>query len=344
MASDLPLDDEEALASEDTVLNPDPHANRRPHLDMWIGPYRLLYELGSGGMGTVYLAEQHEPVRRRVAIKVIRSGMDSDQVVARFEAERQALAMMDHANIARVLDAGTTTNSQPYFAMELVQGVPITEFCDTHRLGLRDRLELFVPVCKAIQHAHQKGVIHRDIKPTNVLVTIQDGSPIPKVIDFGVAKATEQLTDRTMYTQYGTVVGTLEYMSPEQAEASPLGVDTRSDIYSLGAMLYELITGTTPFGNKTHHAAFSEVLRIIREDEAQRPSTRISTAGAPAAVAGARKTEPATLAKLVKGDLDWIVMKCLEKDRTLRYETANGLARDIERYLSDEPVEASPPP
>ena len=343
MTSDQSSDPSNDHCSDETVLAFTGQRCTSEYLNTWIGPYKLLKELGEGGMGVVYLAEQEQPVRRRVAVKVIRPGMGSEQAVARFEQERQAIAMMDHANIAKVLDAGTTTSGQPYFAMELVLGVPITEYCDSHCLSLRERLDLYVPVCKAIQHAHQKGIIHRDIKPSNVLVTAQDGTAIPKVIDFGVAKATERLTDRTMYTQFGTVVGTLEYMSPEQAESSALGIDTRSDIYSLGAVLYELVTGATPFGNKTHDATFTEVLRIIREEEAPRPSTRLTRADSPEAAAAARGMDRATLARQVKGDLDWIVMKCLEKDRTLRYETALHLAHDIEHFLADEPVDASPP-
>ena len=310
-----------------------------------IGPYKLLQPIGEGGMGVVYMAEQEQPVRRKVALKLIKPGMDSAQVIARFEAERQALAMMDHLNIARVLDAGTTDTGRPYFVMELIHGVPITKYCDDNRLSVRERLELFVPVCQAIQHAHQKGVIHRDLKPSNVLVTHYDGRPVSKVIDFGVAKATEQrLTDRTMFTIYGAVVGTFEYMAPEQAEMSALGVDTRSDIYSLGVLLYELLTGTTPLDRKRlKEAAFTDIIRMIKEVEPSRPSAKLSTSGTLPAVAAARKIEPARLTKLVKGELDWIVMKCLEKDRTRRYETANALARDVQRYLADEPVEACPP-
>jgi serine/threonine protein kinase len=311
----------------------------------WIGYYKLLQKIGEGGMGTVYMAEQEQPVRRRIAIKIIKPGMDSAQVIARFEAERQALAMMDHQHIARVLDAGTTPNGRPFFVMELVQGVPITEYCDKARLTPRERLELFVSVCQAIQHAHQKGIIHRDVKPSNILVTLADGKPVPKVIDFGLAKATEQrLTERTVFTQYGTIVGTFEYMSPEQAEMSPLGIDTRSDIYSLGVVLYELLTGTTPLDRKRlRAAAYTEMVRMIREEEPPRPSTRLASSEALPAIAAARKMEPVKLTRHVRGELDWIVMKALEKDRTRRYETANGLARDVERYLHDEPVEACPP-
>jgi WD40 repeat protein/serine/threonine protein kinase len=311
-----------------------------------IGPYKLLQQIGEGGMGVVYMAEQEQPVRRRVALKVIKPGMDSKQVIARFEAERQALAMMDHLHIAKVLDAGTTPNGRPYFVMELVKGVPITRFCDREHLTLRERLELFVPVCQAIQHAHQKGVIHRDLKPSNILVTLYDGTPVPKVIDFGVAKALHQkLTERTMFTEFGAVVGTLEYMSPEQAELSGLDVDTRSDVYSLGVLLYELLTGTTPFEKKRlRQAALAEVMRIIHEEDPPKPSTRLSQSGESlAGIAAARKTEPAKLTRLVRGELDWIVMRALEKDRARRYGTANGLARDVQRYLADEAVEACPP-
>ncbi len=311
-----------------------------------IGPYRLLQKLGEGGMGIVYMAEQQQPVRRRVALKIIKPGMDSGQVVARFEAERQALAMMDHQNIAKVLDAGTTESGRPYFVMELVHGMPITEFCDAKKLSTRQRLELFVPVCQAVQHAHQKGVIHRDIKPSNVMVCLYDDRPVPKIIDFGVAKATDQrLTERTLFTQYGAIVGTMEYMAPEQAEISQLGVDTRSDIYSLGVLLYELLTGTTPLEqSRFQDAALLEILRIIKEEEPPPPSSRLSHSGeALSTISECRSTDPTRLRKAVRGELDWITMKCLEKDRARRYETANALAMDLRRYLSDEPVLAGPP-
>jgi eukaryotic-like serine/threonine-protein kinase len=311
-----------------------------------IGPYKLLQEIGQGGMGAVYMAEQEKPVRRRVALKIIKQGMDTRQVVARFEAERQALALMDHPNIAKVLDAGTTDSGRPYFVMDLVKGIPITEYCDEAKLSPRERLELFILVCRAIQHAHQKGIIHRDIKPSNVMVTLHDGEPVPRVIDFGVAKAIDQrLTERTMFTQYGEVVGTLEYMSPEQAEMSGLDVDTRSDIYSLGVLLYELLTGTTPLERaKLRQAGYGEILRRIKEEDPPKPSTRLKDSGGRLAVLSAlRRTEPARLTRMMRGDLDWIVMKALEKDRTRRYETASALARDIERYLAGDPVEAGPP-
>ncbi len=310
-----------------------------------IGAYRLLEQIGEGGFGVVFLAEQTQPVRRQVALKVIKPGMDSRQVIARFEAERQALAMMDHVNIARVFEAGATDAGRPYFVMELVHGVPITKYCDDNHLTPRQRLELFVPVCQAIQHAHQKGIIHRDIKPSNVMVTLYDGKPVPKVIDFGVAKATEQkLTERTLFTHYGAMVGTFEYMSPEQAEMSDLGIDTRSDIYSLGVLLYELLTGSTPLTHKMKEAAYADILRMIKEEEPPKPSTRLSDSGeALASISANRHTEPAKLTKLVRGELDWIVMKTLEKDRNRRYETAKDFAADVQRYLDDEPVQACPP-
>ena len=310
-----------------------------------IGPYKLMEQIGEGGMGLVFVAEQQRPVRRRVALKIIKPGMDSRQVIARFEAERQALAILDHQNIAKVLDAGTTESGRPYFVMELVHGVPITTYCDANQLTTRQRLKLFVPICHAIQHAHQKGIIHRDIKPSNILVTMYDDKPVPKVIDFGVAKATEQrLTEKTIYTQFGTLVGTFEYMSPEQAEMNAFGVDTRSDIYSLGVLLYELLTGTTPLEKaRLLHAALDETVRLIKEEEALRPSARLSSSNNLPKIAAARGTDPDRLSGIVRGELDWIAMKCLEKDRTRRYESASALARDIERHLADEPVEACPP-
>jgi tetratricopeptide (TPR) repeat protein/serine/threonine protein kinase len=319
---------------------------------MVIGPYTLLEPIGEGGMGTVWLAQQTQPVKRLVAVKLIKVGMDSKQVIARFEAERQALALMDHPHIARVHDGGTTTGEpgcvsagRPYFVMELVKGLPITRYCDEHQLTPVQRLELFVPVCQAVQHAHQKGIIHRDIKPSNVLVALYDGKPVPKVIDFGVAKATgTQLTERTLFTAFGVVLGTLEYMSPEQAELNQLDIDTRSDIYSLGVLLYELLTGTTPLDReRLKEAALLEALRLIREEEAPRPSTRLSSTEALPCIAVNRGLEPKKLSSLVRGELDWIVMKCLEKDRNRRYETAGGLAQDIDRYLHDEAVQACPP-
>jgi len=309
------------------------------------GKYKLIEEIGEGGMGRVYMAQQIEPVKRAVAVKVIKAGMDSKAVLTRFEAERQALAMMDHPNIAKVLDAGTTDGGRPFFVMELVKGQPITKFCDECKLTPRQRLELFVPVCQAIQHAHQKGIIHRDIKPSNVLIAMYDDRPVPKVIDFGVAKAAGQaLTDKTLMTGFGAVVGTPEYMSPEQANLNNMDIDTRSDVYSLGVLLYELLTGTTPVDKKSlGNAALLEILRIVREVEAPRPSAKLSTIDTLPNVAANRGTEPAKLSKLMKGELDWVPLKALEKDRARRYDTANGLARDIQRYLADELVEARPP-
>jgi WD40 repeat protein/serine/threonine protein kinase len=310
-----------------------------------IGPYKLLEQIGEGGMGTVWMAQPNVPVKRVVALKLIKAGMDSKQVIARFEAERQALALMDHASIARVLDAGTTSAGRPYFVMDLVKGVPITRYCDEHHLTPRQRLELFIPVCQAIQHAHQKGVIHRDLKPSNVLIALYDGKPVPKVIDFGIAKAAGQaLTEKTLVTGFGSIVGTLEYMSPEQAEMNQLDIDTRSDIYSLGVLLYELLTGSPPFTRKQlEQSGVLEMLRVIREQEPTKPSTKLSTAERLPTLAANRGTEPARLTRLVRGELDWIVMKALEKDRARRYETANAFAMDIDRYLNDEPVQACPP-
>ncbi len=312
-----------------------------------IGRYRLLEPIGEGGFGTVWLAEQQEPVRRKVALKIIKLGMDTKEVVARFEAERQALALMEHPNIARVFDGGATESGRPFIVMELVKGVRITDYCDAQQLSTEERLKLFMAVCQAVQHAHQKGIIHRDLKPSNVLVTEQDGHTVPKVIDFGIAKATEQaLTARTFFTRFNQLIGTPAYMSPEQAGLGSLDVDTRSDIYSLGVLLYELLTGRTPFANEELlKAGLDQVLRIIREKEPPKPSTQLSTLTVAdlLAIAQRRGVEPRKLNHLVRGDLDWIVMKCLEKDRGRRYDTANGLARDIERHLNNEAVVAAAP-
>jgi serine/threonine protein kinase/tetratricopeptide (TPR) repeat protein len=312
-----------------------------------IGRYKLLQLIGQGGFGSVWMAEQREPVKRRVALKIIKLGMDTRQVIARFEAERQALAMMDHPNIARVLDAGASDTGRPYFVMEYIKGVPILEYCNREKLSTRARLELFTSVCHAIQHAHQKGVIHRDIKPSNVLVTMHDGVPVPKVIDFGIAKAiSSELTSKTLFTEHRQMIGTPAYMSPEQAEMSGLDIDTRSDVYSLGVLLYELLTGTTPFAaDELLSKGYAEMMRIIREVEPQRPSTRLSTLAATASRGAAPRAAvgPKQVGVVLKGDLDWIVMKCLEKDRTRRYETASGLASDVRRHLCDEPVRAGPP-
>jgi serine/threonine protein kinase len=346
----------------------------REHVGTLIGGrYKLLEEIGEGGMGTVWVAEQTQPVRRKVALKLIKAGMDSKSVLARFEAERQALALMDHPNIAKVLDGGTVSGvrgqesgvskesggsiltpdpclltpgfGRPFFVMEFVKGVPFTKYCDDACLSVEERLTLFLPVCHAVQHAHQKGIIHRDLKPSNILVCHYDGVPIPKVIDFGLAKAIYQpLTEHTLHTAQGLMMGTPLYMSPEQAELNNLDVDTRTDIYALGVILYELLTGTTPLERKRlKEAAWHEMLRLIKEEEPPKPSTRLSGSGTLPSVAAQRKLEPAKLTKLVRGDLDWIVMKALDKERGRRYETANGLARDLQNYLADEPVEATPP-
>jgi len=310
-----------------------------------IGPYKLLQLIGEGGFGSVFMAEQEKPVQRKVALKIIKLGMDTHQVVARFEQERQALAILDHPNIAKVFDAGATATGRPFFVMELCTGEPIDDYCDRHSLTIPERLRLFVQVCTAVQHAHTKGIIHRDLKPGNVLVSAQDGNPSVKVIDFGIAKATaSKLTEKTLFTEHRQIIGTPEYMSPEQAEGS-LDIDTRTDIYALGVMLYELLTGSTPFSSRElRSAAYAEIQRIIREVEPPKPSTRVSTLGETlASTAAHRRTEPTRLSRVIRGDLDWIVMKALEKDRTRRYETANGLAADVQRHLTGEPVVAAPP-
>jgi len=343
---------EQLLAAHGNDANflPLPASTAEPPVEsagLKIGRYQLLEQIGEGGFGVVFMAEQTAPVRRRVALKIIKLGMDTKQVVARFEAERQALAMMDHENIARVFDAGATETGRPYFVMELVRGVPITTYCDDNKLATRERLKLFIQVCSAVQHAHQKGIIHRDLKPSNVLVTMHDDRAVPKVIDFGVAKAMQgRLTDHTLFTEFRQMIGTPAYMSPEQAQMSGLDIDTRSDIYSLGVLLYELLTGTTPFDTKQLHAAsFDQLQRLICDTEPPRPSTRLGTLAADRQLttAGARGTDARRLTQSIRGDLDWIVMKCLEKDRNRRYETANALCRDVERYLADEAVHARPP-
>ncbi len=343
--------DDHPIGSQEVSSAGKAHSN---HVDLsnaprWIGPYRLMRQLGQGGMGTVWQAEQRSPVKRLVALKVVRSGLDGRQVIARFEAERQALALMDHPGISRVLDAGETESGEPYFVMELVKGIPITDYCDSQQLTVSERLELMARVCEAVQHAHQKGIIHRDLKPSNVLVTIADDKPAPKVIDFGLAKALEhtlQLTDKTLYTEFGQVLGTLQYMSPEQANVNSVDVDTRTDVYALGIMLYELLTGSTPLDQRTMgRNALLKVLELIRDSEPPRPSDRLESAGpeATTAISENRKIATPRLRQILRGELDWIVMKALEKDRSRRYETANSLADDIRRFLANEPVLARPP-
>jgi serine/threonine protein kinase/tetratricopeptide (TPR) repeat protein len=334
----------EQPAAADVGLMLEPPPSERPGTQ--IGPYKLLEQVGEGGFGVVFMAEQSPPMRRRVALKVLKPGMDTRQVVARFEAERQALALMDHPNIARVLDGGETASGRPYFVMELVPGIPITDFCDQNHVPPVERLELFISVCRAVQHAHQKGIIHRDLKPSNVLVTLHDGTPVVKVIDFGIAKALgEQLTEKTLFTNFTHMMGTPLYMSPEQASLSGLDVDTRSDVYSLGVLLYELLTGTTPFEKeRLRKADFDEMRRILREEEPPRPSTQVSTlALASDTVSANRKASAKKLTLLLRGELDWIAMKCLRKDRTQRYESASALVADLRRYLNGESIEARPP-
>ncbi|MGI9243891.1 MAG: protein kinase domain-containing protein [Verrucomicrobiales bacterium] len=333
------------LGAEDEDLPPTDSERERE--GSVIGKYKLLQSIGEGGFGVVYMAEQQKPVKRRVALKIIKAGMDTREVIARFEAERQALAMMDHPNIAKVHDAGATETGRPYFVMELVKGAPITDFCDEQGLNTEERLDLFMDVCRAVQHAHQKGIIHRDLKPSNVMVTLHDDKAVVKVIDFGVAKATQgDLTDKTLFTRLDQFIGTPAYMSPEQAQASGLDIDTRSDIYTLGVLLYELLTGQTPFNPKEMlTAGYDEIRRVIREQEPPKPSTRVSTLGDAelTSLAKRRKSEPQRLRALLRGDLDWIVMKALEKDRSLRYSTVAGLGEDVDRYLTNQTVLAGPP-
>ena len=341
MGAPAPPEPDPPPATDLTRL-PDHGASSLPQ----VGPYRLLRRIGEGGMGDVWLAEQLRPVHRQVALKVIKSGMDTREVIARFDAERQALALMNHPNIAAVYDAGATPEGRPYFAMEYVHGIPITEYCDKQRLTIQERLALFVDVCAGVQHAHQKGIIHRDIKPSNVLVATQDEKHTPKIIDFGVAKAISQpLADRTVFTEIGQLIGTPEYMSPEQAEMTNLDIDTRTDVYSLGVLLYEMLTSRRPHDSKElRRAGVAEIQRKLREDEPAKPSSRISTLGAESTLSATnRRVDPRRLEKALKGDLDWITMKALEKDRVRRYETAHALALDVERHLKNEAVMAGPP-
>jgi serine/threonine protein kinase len=348
MASDADLTSNRPPEDSSDLLGVGPDGDRR---SVHIGRYKLLQKVGEGGFGVVYMAEQTSPVRRRVALKLIKAGMDSKAVLARFDAERQALAMMEHPNIARVLDGGATPldhpggGGRPYFVMELVNGIPITQYADENRLTPAQRVELFVPVCRAVQHAHTKGVIHRDLKPGNILVTLHEGHPVPKVIDFGIAKATQgRLTDQTLFTEFRHMMGTPVYMSPEQAEVSGLDVDTRSDVYSLGVMLYELLTGSLPFQREQLLGkGDAEMLRVLREVDPPRPSTRVGSSPVSQTVLQRFRVEPARLGRMLASDLDWVVMKCLEKDRTRRYETAGGLADDLGRFLRDEGVLATPP-
>ena len=341
-----PLSSLDMQGIDSTQSHPDKLLTSNPPVK--IGRYNILEMIAEGGMGAVYKAEQLEPIHRIVALKLIKAGRNSEQIIARFEAERQALAMMEHPNIAKILDAGTSDDGSPFFVMELVNGIPLTQYCDENKLSIRQRLDLFVPVCQAVQHAHQKGIVHRDLKPSNVLVGTYDGVAIPKVIDFGLAKATEhqtKLTDKTMHTEFGAIVGTLQYMSPEQAGSDHLDIDTRTDIYSLGVMLYELLTGSTPLDRATMgKQALLKILEVIREQEPPRPSTRLSdSSDTITGVSDQRKIQPAKLQQILKGELDWVVMKSLEKDRTRRYETATAFADDIRRFLNHEAVLARPP-
>ena len=335
--------DSTVMDDPSTAATPSPRASE---IDRRIGPYRLIRKVGEGGMGVVYEARQEGPVERTVALKIVRQGLDGTQVLARFEAERQALARMNHPNISRVYDAGTDEDGRPYFVMDYIRGLPVNDYCDRHNLNLRARIELMIQICDGVQHAHQKGVIHRDLKPSNVLVELQDNRAVPRIIDFGVAKAIDsRLTERTLFTEFGQIIGTPEYMSPEQAEMTGLDVDTRTDVYSLGVMLYELLTGALPFDSKElRRAGYAEIQRRIREDTPPKPSTRLTTMGEKSVdVAKHRSVDTATLVRVCRNDLDWVTMKTLEKDRTRRYATVSEFALDLRRYLNDEPVTAGPP-